>query len=451
MFKGGCLERSLSILFIIFIIFIFATPNNVDAQEIVSTQEGGLWDENSTWLGGIIPGEGDDVIINGEVIMSSDIIVRNIYIDEYGELDSNSKTNRNLYIEGEYLQNKGRISSRIALYAPPRIINFGSIDSTVYLKEETYVIEGILKTIYLNGDIYINAPLFSHTINTNDYKILSHNNASTLTVGRIQGSLETNMIINFKCDADDIDTTKHAYLIQALEVHYFCKHYLDQNSDYIIRAQQVVVHEGVEIVPLGFFTSTLHIYADVVNKGLVKNAIIESHGNIDNRDGEITTHVDIYQEGPKSIKGYYNHLNIKNNIILTSSFTAKRLSSNENNLGVSDNSVTITVGWLSDSITTDAHLVFNDIYSDDEYTTHYGDIYAKSITILGVHKLPNNQERKYTADSILIEDGAEIHPGTSRSTSSMIIDGTFHNKGLVYNRVRIGVHGSFINEGVIKG
>lgn len=149
MHRRRYLESLLLLLFIIFIVSIFTTPNNVYAQEIVSTQEGGLWNKKGTWLGGVVPTEYDDVVIKGRVTIGSDIIVRNIYIDGNGELDSSSRIDRDLYLEGEHFENRGYISSRVVLHAPSYIINFGDIDSTIYLKEGTYSIEGVIKKLHL--------------------------------------------------------------------------------------------------------------------------------------------------------------------------------------------------------------------------------------------------------------------------------------------------------------
>jgi hypothetical protein len=55
-------KQLLTILFVLFTVWS-------SGQTIYSTETGGQWQNNSTWIGGVIPGSGNDVVIDGTVIV----------------------------------------------------------------------------------------------------------------------------------------------------------------------------------------------------------------------------------------------------------------------------------------------------------------------------------------------------------------------------------------------
>lgn len=58
------------------------------SQSISSTTQGGAWSTYSTWVGGIVPGINNDVVINGAVYVDVDATVRSVSISETGTLQN---------------------------------------------------------------------------------------------------------------------------------------------------------------------------------------------------------------------------------------------------------------------------------------------------------------------------------------------------------------------------
>lgn len=77
------------------------------AEEFISTEKGGLWENPSTWVNNKVPQKNDDVQINGNVIVNSQIECKNINIQENKKLEfSNQKVfaksvvNEIVYVKG---------------------------------------------------------------------------------------------------------------------------------------------------------------------------------------------------------------------------------------------------------------------------------------------------------------------------------------------------------------
>ncbi|HOX26008.1 MAG TPA: hypothetical protein PLL30_09405 [Candidatus Krumholzibacteria bacterium] len=56
------------------------------AATITSTAAGGLWSANATWIGGIVPGSGDDVVLAGPVTIAGTAICRSLAVNQSGSL-----------------------------------------------------------------------------------------------------------------------------------------------------------------------------------------------------------------------------------------------------------------------------------------------------------------------------------------------------------------------------
>jgi hypothetical protein len=63
------------------VLFLSASFSSVFCQTITSKSGGGLWDDVNTWVGGIIPGTNNDVIIDGAVTVNQTCNIRNLTIN----------------------------------------------------------------------------------------------------------------------------------------------------------------------------------------------------------------------------------------------------------------------------------------------------------------------------------------------------------------------------------
>ncbi len=72
----------------VFFIMIFFMVNLIcSAQEIISTTEGGDWNNPKTWVKGIIPEANSDVVICGNVTVTNPIVCNNIKVIKDGKLE----------------------------------------------------------------------------------------------------------------------------------------------------------------------------------------------------------------------------------------------------------------------------------------------------------------------------------------------------------------------------
>ncbi len=61
--------------------FMLVFISYVYAKDIHSTNEGGEWCKNSTWISGEIPGDNDNVFIEGKVIVNCPAFADSVYIN----------------------------------------------------------------------------------------------------------------------------------------------------------------------------------------------------------------------------------------------------------------------------------------------------------------------------------------------------------------------------------
>ena len=98
------------------------------ANTITSTTSGGYWKDTSTWIGGIIPLENDDVVIDGNVILDGyGHACNNLTINPGDTLYNIDRSSNNLKIYGDILNNGAVLTySDYTLYPYRNIINNGT-------------------------------------------------------------------------------------------------------------------------------------------------------------------------------------------------------------------------------------------------------------------------------------------------------------------------------------
>ena len=89
--------------------------SNVKAATIHSTVTGGSWNNTLTWVGGVIPDAGDDVVLNGPVYAVTGNSCNDINITASGQLRNLNNTNHTLIVYGD-IENHGTISNNNYLF-----------------------------------------------------------------------------------------------------------------------------------------------------------------------------------------------------------------------------------------------------------------------------------------------------------------------------------------------
>ncbi len=99
------------------------------SQTITSTSTGGWWTEATTWIGGVVPGINNDAVINGPVVVNSNLYVRNLTVNSGASLENYSGY-PDLYVEGNLVNNgtiKDGSTGYLDLYVKGNLTNNGSM------------------------------------------------------------------------------------------------------------------------------------------------------------------------------------------------------------------------------------------------------------------------------------------------------------------------------------
>jgi len=110
--------------------------SSIVARTIRSTSQGGNWHSPSTWVGGVVPGGGDDVILEGKVFLDSEVGIRDtclsLTITQGGILQAAAQTLSQLAV-GEAFINFGRVvkeeNENFLLHLYGHVMNYGKMEN----------------------------------------------------------------------------------------------------------------------------------------------------------------------------------------------------------------------------------------------------------------------------------------------------------------------------------
>ncbi|MBT8327934.1 MAG: hypothetical protein KJP21_09435, partial [Bacteroidia bacterium] len=122
----------------------------LNAATITSNSTGGDWSSSSTWVGGVVPGSLDDVVINGTVTLDGNYSCNNITIASTATLVNENNWSRSLTVNVEMI-NSGIVksdvtASTLSLYLKGDLQNYGDYEVDI-----TYMDNGTSHKITLSS------------------------------------------------------------------------------------------------------------------------------------------------------------------------------------------------------------------------------------------------------------------------------------------------------------
>ena len=158
-------------LTLVFLLGLFLSFSSL-ASTIISTGAGGAWSTTTTWVGGVVPGTSDDVVINGPVYVNGSYICASVTINSSGNL-LNAAYNYTLSVTGN-VTNNGTVSKdpgwNFSFYIGGNIVNNGlwkpyqtllNGTSNQYLScGSGKKFEGLFNVTDTVGDIHMNSNLW---------------------------------------------------------------------------------------------------------------------------------------------------------------------------------------------------------------------------------------------------------------------------------------------------
>lgn len=187
-----------SVLLAVFFLFFCSIAYSATITSIAD----GNWDSTSTWQGGIVPGAGDDVVINNDVVIASstEVEVNNLTITKYGYLHVEG----GLLVNGNFeMQFNGQDYAEFSMADGAYVIIDGNINLTnkVQLSIASYFI--------VRGDIGGGGGQTDFAIETGAHVYLLGSVGSNLGVSTCGGYSETGTSVN--CDYGTIGDFTNNY------------------------------------------------------------------------------------------------------------------------------------------------------------------------------------------------------------------------------------------------
>jgi len=252
--------------------------------QITSYSDGGAWHMDTTWIGGVVPGTSDNVIINGPVFVMGDDACLNITINSGDTLQNyNSSGNRFLHVNGDITNNgfiQNNNSGYLSLYIIGDITNNGKWENS---------------STYFNGT---GQQLISQMAGKTFDSYFSNNN----TADTIKAITDLSFTRTFNLNNNTLDLNHHDIRFTGAN-NYFGYGTIVSPNEFLgtISIYSTTYIEGDVIVTdtlQNYNTSgnhLLHINGDITNNGVIEsntvgNLYLYLSGNI-TIIGNITTYV----------------------------------------------------------------------------------------------------------------------------------------------------------------
>jgi len=282
---------------------IMACASTLTAQTITSTATGGNWDAASTWVGNTVPGQNNDVVINGPVsVTTSAFSCRNLTVNSGGILQNGGSLGWvTLHVYGA-MTNNGLLRNNPAGYAFYIELRGDITNNGTWTPTGTYIATKQLQHIsqaagkkfeslfYLsdaNGAVDTNGSLLATSALTFTDRFDLHWRSIDMGGNTLTLSAAANFSWGTTANASHIYFNDSSYLYNAIiagtttELHGTAR--IDGNVQFTanIINNDVIQHSG----GLGWVTPIFH--GDLTNKGTIRNNPVTGYGIVLDLRGDV--------------------------------------------------------------------------------------------------------------------------------------------------------------------
>ena len=274
-------------------LFILIMSVNISIKaQIHSTTAGGSWNDPYTWVGEIVPGADDDVVINGPVNTNGNLC-NDLTITSNGVLN-NTLNDATLYVGGNII-NEGTICD----YAYYFYLNLaGDITNNgTWTNRVTYLTGTEPHSLSQNGNGEFNGYEFNVEEGTGQVNVLSDFNFKNTRILLNGGIIELDNSKGANLYIDGSFITNGSLHANNNEVHLDQSAYFENFNLQDANLNGIIIINGNNVVFSGntvltgtlqndYFEYNLSIYDDFTNNGLINGYVygfyIDVYGNIDN-------------------------------------------------------------------------------------------------------------------------------------------------------------------------
>ncbi len=281
--------------------------------DIVSTDGGGSWTNPGSWVGGVVPGSNDNVVINSTIYVNADAYCQNLTITASGSLQNQVYEVHSIWIIGN-LSNAGSIVNHG--YGGLLYCHFGgNINNSGTIAPNQIQLDGA-------ADQYL-----SNTGNIANVSITDTNPASALIL--LSDLTVSNVPINLNGASFILDNAGGAYdltmsggMLQNVILQGGAGSILTMNAGCYIEYTAIdeITVAGTAVIGTGVSVGTLINYGTVYNYGYAVCALavgqrLENRGTITNHPygGILNVNLsgDLYDYGSISNNAFYLHNSVQ--------------------------------------------------------------------------------------------------------------------------------------------
>jgi len=453
------------------ICILFLVPVVIFSQAINSTTTGGSWNNSSTWIGGVVPNENSDVVINSPVVTGS-VTCNNLTINSAGILEDEYVGGGTVYVKGNFI-NYGTVrigvgKAGLNIYVQGSIQNYGTlINNTVrfagtgtqqFTSTKKISCMNIEKypdgTIQAMSDIEIDSittvNLNNDILNMGNYKLTKLSRKDIDGSGNIihGGTVYSNGILDisgkFSSDLDGNPTLSGTIPL------IFTGNLIKQN---------ITIAAGKTISDVSGGGCTITINGNLTNNGIIKNRhgglFIHIKGNVIN-NGEYSAYLRFIGDDTQTISGTQKYscvliekvpdgkINAASDIVIDS-ITTVNLSNDILNMG----NYKLTKLSRKNIEDSENKILGGTVYSNGilDISGKFGSDLDGNPTLSGT--IPLLFTGNLIKQNITIAAGKTISDANAGG-STITINGNLTNNGIIKNRhggLFIHIKGNVINNG----
>jgi hypothetical protein len=454
------------------VVLIIALAQSVNAQ-IHSTSTGGNWGDNSTWVGGGIPGATDDVVINGTVDCNANPSCNNILITSAGTI-RNDYYSGSLTVNGN-ITNNGSIQNYtygFTLYIKGDIVNNGNW-SNYYTRPNGTADQTVS---CLNGNNFSGNQFYNNKTSGNLYFNGTVNfDGCDVYLNNADVYLQANSTLNLhngefrNCTLYGSGSTSVVYAEGVYNVDATIIEYTDFNN--LVLDGDVKFYAGCSthgtVINNGFlqnayYSTTSNFYDDFINNGTIRNYTygftINVYGNFTNNNVVDNYYLNFTSDTDQQISlmtgktfspNYFQSLKPTGAIIANTDlhFTDATIDMNYDSLFMQNNgTITLSNSYFTEGKiqALDAKSGYFTYNSENNSSTDY--MTLSNATLTGEFQCGAHVYfRGTTTNNSLMHN--DYYAATPELHDLFINNGTIQNEA---NGFTLNIYGDFINNNIVE-